>query len=182
MRNKILSYLLWWILVVLSRFMIGVENVQADCDCPEGDTGCRQACHYESQEYKDYIDWNRWWQQWWGGWWTTGAGWTNTQKECPNWCCGIKLNTNFPIIWNCIWDKESENPTNAFPTMIWAITKIVMSLIFVVCFILIIISGIMWASDNPSWAKNLLKKVAVTILILWLSGVILKLINPNFFS
>jgi hypothetical protein len=105
-----------------------------------------------------------------------------TKQECKDWCCGIKLNTNFPIIWNCIWDKESENPTNAFPTMIWAITKIVMSLIFVVCFIFIIISGIMWASDNPSWAKNLLKKVAVTILILWLSGVILRLINPNFFS
>ena len=109
--------------------------------------------------------------------------WTEKKtKECPKWCCGIKLNTNFPIIWDCIWDKESENPTNAFPTMIWAITKIVMSLVLVVCFIMIIVAGIMRAWDNPKWWKELIKKVAVTILVLWFSGVILRLINPNFFS
>ncbi len=103
--------------------------------------------------------------------------------KCPNWCCGIKLNTNFPIIWNCIETKSDEaNPTNAFPYMMWALTKIIMSLIMVVCFILVIVSGIMRAWDKPKEWKELLKKVAITILLLWFSWVILRLINPNFFG
>ena len=107
-----------------------------------------------------------------------------TPKDCPNWCCGIRLNTNFPIIWNCI---ETKDATNAFPSMMWALTKIVMSLIFVVCFILIIVAGIMraWAwedSGKVKKAKWLLMRVAITILLLWFSGAILKLINPNFFG
>lgn len=102
-----------------------------------------------------------------------------TTEEC-NW---IKLITDFPIIWNCIKTKGSKtNPTNAFPYMIWALTKIIMSLILVVCFILIIYSWILRASDDPKWATNMLKKVAIAILLLWFSWAILRLINPNFFS
>ena len=98
-------------------------------------------------------------------------------------CNWIKLNTNFPIIWNCIETKgATENPTNAFPYMIWALTKIIMSLILVVCFILVIVAWIMRAADKPKEGKELLKKVAITILLLWFSWVILRLINPNFFS
>ena len=114
----------------------------------------------------------------------SNTGTTNTGTTCS----GIKLNTNFPIIWNCIEiDKNWENPTNVFPYMIWALTKIIMSLILVVCFILIIYSGILWASswDNNSRAteaKWILKKVAIVILLLWFSWAILRLINPNFFS
>lgn len=104
-------------------------------------------------------------------------------KEC-NW---VKLNTCFPIIWDCIWDDDNEDATNAFPKMTWALAKIVVSLILVVCFILIIVAWIMRASDNPWsrkwwWAKWLIKKVAITILLLWFSGAILRLINPNFFG
>jgi len=105
--------------------------------------------------------------------------------EEPEWeCKWIKLNTDFPIIWNCIGTTADSktNPTNAFPYMIWALVKIVMSLILVVCFILIIYSGILWSSDKPKDAKDLLKKVAMTILLLWFSWAILRLINPNFFS
>ena len=112
-----------------------------------------------------------------------------TPKDCPNWCCGIKLNTNFPIIGNCIeTSKDAKtNPTNAFPVLIGDLTKVVMSLIFVVCFILIIVAGIMraWAwedSNKVKKAKDLLLKVAIKILLLWFSGAILKLINPNFFG
>ena len=106
-----------------------------------------------------------------------------------NKCDWIKLNTNFPIIWNCIWtSKDSEtNPTTAFPKMVWALTKIIMSLILVVCFIFIIVAGIMWAwswEDNSqvTKAKWILKKVAIVILLLWFSWAILRLINPNFFG
>jgi hypothetical protein len=100
-------------------------------------------------------------------------------------CEGIKLNTDFPLIWNCIELKGNSkiNPTEAFPTMVAALTKIVMSVILVVCLILIIVWGIMIASDNKIWQwKNLIKKVAIVILLLWFSSLILKLINPNFFG
>ena len=104
----------------------------------------------------------------------------STKKEC-DW---IKLNTDFPLIWNCIKIKKGEGTdvTQAFPTMIWALTKIIISIILVVCFIMIIVAWIMRASDDPKWAKWLIMKVAITILLLWFSWVILKLINPNFFS
>ena len=102
-------------------------------------------------------------------------------EEEPEQCNWIKLNTNFPIIWNCIGDDSGENEINAFPSMLWALTKIVMSLILVVCFILVIVAWIMRAADKPDPAKKMLKRVAITILLLWFSGVILKLVNPNFF-
>ena len=104
------------------------------------------------------------------------------------WLCNwIKLNTDFPIIWNCIkitkWNGS--DPTNVFPTMMWALSQIVVSLVLVVCFILIIVAGIMRASEwegNAQKAKDLIKKVAITIVLLWLAWVILKAINPVFFS
>ena len=153
MKRKILSYLLGWIFVVLIWvWLLWWSYVNAECI-----SGC----------FDD--DWT-------------------CLDICPavvtaDKCNWIKLNTNFPIIWNCIKTKwDSTNATNAFPTMIWAITKIIMSVILVVCFIMIIVAWIMRAADNPKWAKWLLKKVAITIILLWLSWVILKLVNPNFFG
>jgi len=101
---------------------------------------------------------------------------------------GIKLLTNFPLIWKCIRikrgnDTKGISPTQAFPTMVAALTKIVMSVILVVCLILIILWWIMISSDNKLWEwKALIKKVAVVILLLWFSSLILKLVNPNFFG
>lgn len=101
------------------------------------------------------------------------------QSECK-W---IKLNTNVPFIWNCISTKGDDvGPTEVFPTFTQALIKIVMSVILVVCFILIIVSGIQYSMDKPKEAKALIVKVARVIGLLWLSGVILKLINPTFFS
>ncbi len=109
-----------------------------------------------------------------GFWWL----YNNVYAECK-W---IKLNTNFPIVWNCIGTSSTVNATNAFPAMVWALTKLIMALILVVCFILVIIAWIQRSADKPKEAKELLKKVAITILLLWFSGVILRLVNPNFFS
>lgn len=116
-----------------------------------------------------------------GFWWL----WWNQvdAANCGGECNWIKLNTCFPIIWDCIDTKSTEaNPTNAFPYMIWALTKIAMALILIVCFIFVIVAWIKWSSDDPKWARDILKKVAVTVLLLWFSGVILRLINPNFFG
>ena len=173
MKNKILSYLLGWFLAILLN--LPYRYVHADCadQCkntsgPTEYTTCMSNCNQKQQQKQEEKDW---WEK--KDWWS----------KC-NW---IKLNTNFPIIWNCIWDDEGEDATKAFPSMIWAFTKIVMALILVVCFILIIYAGILWASDNPwswtwKWAKWILARVAITILLLWFSGAILKLINPNFFN
>lgn len=123
-----------------------------------------------------------------GFWW---LWWNSVQAaKCGETCDWIRLNTCFPIVWDCIsfgnWESDT-NPRNAFPAMIWALTKVVMSLVLVVCFILVIVAWIMRAWDNPWsrkwwWAKWLLKRVAITILLLWFSWVILRLINPNFFG
>lgn len=113
---------------------------------------------------------------------TDGNAWP--QKDIKGECKGIKLNTDFPLIWNCIGTTSDwVNATNAFPVMVTALTKIVMQVILVVCLILIIVWWIFIASDEKlgKW-KELIKKVAIVILLLWFSSVILKLINPNFFG
>ena len=115
-----------------------------------------------------------------GFWWL----WLNSVEAatcgqgCENW---IKLNTCFPVIWDCI-EVSQWASLYAFPNMVSALTKFIMALILVVCFILVIYAGILWASDNPKDAKKWLQRVAVTILLLWFSWAILRLINPNFFS
>ena len=64
-----------------------------------------------------------------GLWWL----WLNSVEaaDCTDPCeDGIKLNTCFPIIGNCIntWSGKTR-PTEAFPTMIWALTKIIIALV-----------------------------------------------------
>lgn len=182
MKNKILSYSFWLFISICFAFWY----VHADCA-----DQCKNAGN--ATEYETCIGNCASQQQ---KWWCGGAPYCCDGDPssipcdkipvitgCMGWCCWIKLNTNFPIIWNCIETKSDEaNPTNAFPYMMWALTKIIMSLIMVVCFILVIVSGIMRAWDKPKEWKELLKKVAITILLLWFSWVILRLINPNFFG
>lgn len=109
---------------------------------------------------------------------------TNAEDKIPknNSCKWIKLNTDFPIIGDCIWVDGGVNATNAFPTMIWALIKIITSIIIIVCFIMIIVAGIEISSGNPKDGKAKIVKVAWTIALLWLSWVILRLINPTFFG
>ena len=160
MKSKILSYLFGWVLaIILGLWWLLWSYVNAD-----------QYCYEDWECFENDIDPA-----------IVVADQTNSSNAEEIECNWIKLNTDFPIIWNCIWDEAGEDSTNAFPTMLWAITKIVMSIILVVCLIMIIIAGIMRSADNPKWAKSLIKKVAITILLLWLSWVILKLVNPNFF-
>ena len=163
MKNKVLSYLLWWLLILLPSFLNWYVEAQGCADSCSGlwdaaFTDCMKSCN---------------------GWSKDNEPQTKQESKKCNW---IKLNTNFPIIWNCIWDDAGEDATKAFPSMIWAFTKIVMALILVWCFIIIIYAGILWAADKPKEAKEWLKRVAITILLLWFSGAILKLINPNFFT
>jgi hypothetical protein len=113
-----------------------------------------------------------------GFWWLHGS-YVNA-VDCSQPCTdGVKLNTCFPVIWNCIKSGEA---TGAFPRLMSVLTKVVISLTLVVCFILIIVGWIMRAADKPKEWKALIVKVAITLLLLWFSWVILRLVNPNFFA
>jgi hypothetical protein len=62
------------------------------------------------------------------------------------------------------------------------LVKILISVILVASFILIIVAGVMIATGDAKWGKDMIIKVAIWLAILWASGVILRLINPNFFG
>jgi hypothetical protein len=167
MKNKILSYLLGWILVLFMGFVsLWVQaqeetkeepkRVWGDCHCLTNDQAC-----IEKNCKKDEA---------------------TEEKECN----GIRLNTDFPLVGNCIELHKSEwwtwtNTLNAFSTMVWSLMSIVTSLILIICFIMLIMAWIKRSSNDPKAARDLIKKVAITVLLLWLSGVILKVINPTFF-
>jgi len=115
----------------------------------------------------------------------------NVCKSCKaEWvCCWISLNTSVPFIGNCIEDStanQGPGETNvtwdtAFPVLMWSLTKILVTIILIVSFVLIIIWGIMIATGNPG-GKKMIIRVVVGIALLGASGVILRLINPNFFG
>lgn len=64
--------------------------------------------------------------------------------------------------------------------------KLIMTIIMVMAILMIVAAGVMMTTggyDKGNYSKGLeiLKKVAVGMALLGASGVILKLINPNFF-
>ena len=97
-------------------------------------------------------------------------------------CPWIRLNTDIPFIGNCIpTDSQSE----IFPVFIGWLIKFATSLLLLVGFIVIIISGVMIASGNDEsvkTGKEWIRKVVYAMALLWASWVILKMINPNFFN
>lgn len=122
-------------------------------------------------------------------------------------CCGIKLNTYVPFVCDddpgndrgektyrcCIQFVNSNgvstadsttqvNQLNAFPFLISWLMKILMVAILVVSFGAIVVWGLMMTIPwQYSTGKNLIIHVVWAIAILWASGVILFMINPNFF-
>lgn len=107
---------------------------------------------------------------------------------------GISLNTNVPFVGNCISLRRSSSenttqvtPDTAFPILIIAVTKIMMTVILVFCFLAIIIGWVMmsmgWADESQytKW-KDLIKHVVIALALFGASGVILRIINPSFFT
>ncbi len=106
-------------------------------------------------------------------------------------CCGVSLSTNVPFIGNCIelgsQDDSTGNTTKvtdatAFPVLMWSLTKILVSVILIVCFVLIVIWGIMISVGKAAEGRKMIMRVVIWMALLWASGVILRLINPNFFG
>lgn len=105
-------------------------------------------------------------------------------------CCGVELNTSVPFIGKCIESEASYTSPDetwvtwdqAFPVLMWSLTKILVTVILILSFVLIVIGGIMIATGDPSGGKKMIIRVVIGIALLGASGVILRLINPNFFG
>ena len=105
-------------------------------------------------------------------------------------CSGIKLNTDVPFVGNCIETTkggDKTNQINAFPKLMWAMMKLLMTVILVMSLLMIVAAGVMmttaWLeSRNYTKGMDIIEKVAVGMALLGASGVIPKLINPNFFG
>jgi hypothetical protein len=124
------------------------------------------------------------------------AWWASLCEKCnKDTCnCGIKLNTNIPFIGRCIMNEKTNNvwqngntttvnTLNAFPILMGALIKLLMSIIMIVCFASLIVWWFMMTvPDQYDTGKWIVKKVIRTIVSLWSLGTILYLINPNFFS
>ncbi len=106
------------------------------------------------------------------------------------------MSTNVPFIGQCIVYRKTNEPqpeawlvvdeTNAFPVLMWWLSKIMLSIILLSSFLWLLVAGVMisasWSSED--WAKNgrkIIWNIISALAILGVSGVILRLINPNFF-
>lgn len=115
-------------------------------------------------------------------------------------CCGILLNTVVPFIGDCIemtsqddpWSSNAPNTTtinqlNAFPFLMMGLSKILVTIILIFSFLIIIVAWLMmttWVYSESNYKKGMerIQKVVVWLILLWASGLILKLINPSFFG
>ena len=129
--------------------------------------------------------------------------WTKQiEKKCvpcsdPWVCCGIELNTKVPFIGNCIEfgkkdisDSENEisaTQEEAFPKLMGWLMRILVTIIMLWSFVAILAGGVMisaaWPDEQRATkGKKLIIDVVIALAILGASGVILRLINPNFFQ
>lgn len=124
-------------------------------------------------------------------WWNTNSSSSTKDNNC------VELNTSIPWIWKriCMWNSNSSSdentttvtPETAFPKLMGALTKLLLAVIIAVWFVMIILWGVLISS---SWAdqslygkgKSMIIKVIVWIALLWISWLILHMINPNFFK
>ena len=114
-------------------------------------------------------------------------------------CCWVKLNTVVPFIWDCIEmttmnDPNSSSRTwtvtvnqlNAFPFLMQWLMKILITAILIFSIIIVIVAWLMMTVDPAlntykKWT-TMLKNVIISLILLWCSWLILKLINPSFFG
>lgn len=115
-------------------------------------------------------------------------------------CCGILLNTVVPFIGDCIEmttqnsisdpsdpNKSRVNQLNAFPFLMMWLSKILVTIILIFSFLIIIAAWLMMTTgvykeqNYKTWVDRI-TKVIVWLILLWASGLILRLINPSFFG
>ena len=109
--------------------------------------------------------------------------------------CGVKLNTSIPFIGSCLMygntNNQNENgdgtttvnSINAFPILMGALIRLLVSVILLACFGALIVGWFMMTvPEQFKTGKGLVMKVVWTIVALWSLWLILYLINPNFFK
>ena len=99
----------------------------------------------------------------------------------------IPLNTSIPFLWNCLKKSNPSDPNdnaalNAFPTIISVASRILITVIMLVGFVMIVIGWIQWSTWKAADWKKMISKVVVWFALLWAMWAILRLINPNFFK
>jgi hypothetical protein len=103
----------------------------------------------------------------------------------------IILNTNVPFVGRCIkkefneWGEET-NVSNVFPKLMANMIRIVMVILVVWWFLWILVWGFMiaanWAFGTKQTGVKLILGIIAGLILLWASGILLNLINPNFFG
>jgi len=115
-------------------------------------------------------------------WWFTFIG--TSFAACGKW--EIQLNTDIPWVWSWGCIKQGD-AWSTFGSLMWAMMKLLINMTIAISFIALIAAGVMmslsWVNQSAAWKwKELLKKVILWIVLLWLSWLILHTINPNFFK
>lgn len=180
MKNLIFVFL-FSIFAITSSSSVFADKINGiNPDLEEGATETTSTVKgtYEQVAQKNGWDNNNWDSK-------NGNGWDTKEEKVCKW---IKLNTDVPFVWRCIGTTTSDKTTqlNAFPKLMWAMMRLIMTVIMVLSILMIVVAGVMMTTggfEKGNYTKGLeiIKKVAVGIALLWASGVILKLINPNFF-
>ena len=108
----------------------------------------------------------------------------------------ITLNMNIPFIGRCIKkdpsakeaNDQKDNPTigNVFPKLMGWLIRLTMTLVYIIWFLCILAGGFMIAGNGALGTKEKGKKLIIAVvaglILLWASGVILNMINPDFFG
>ncbi len=137
--------------------------------------------------------WAEEWQGWGGSnWWGGGWWWGEDTSNAPCKKDEIRLNTSIPFIGQCIKKTANPNPNeatsgNAFSLLLGGLIRIAMTVVVIIWFMALLVAWVMIASggvksDRLSTGKWLIGKVLIWLLLLGASGIILNLINPNFFK
>lgn len=106
----------------------------------------------------------------------------NVQGETEEFCtckCNwwIVLNTNFPFVGRCI-AKTSDDTVGKITNVF---TDILMTIIITAGFAMLIWAGVQFAMNKPKEGRWIIINVIIAFAALWSLGIILRLINPNFF-
>lgn len=127
-------------------------------------------------------------------WYTTTEAtseWMDNACNCKYWVSGvwktgIPLNTSLPFVGRCVERSSGEagddSALNAFPTLVSVATRMLVTVILLVSFIMIVVWGVQWSSGDAKGGKAKITKVIIGIAMLGMMGAILRLINPNFFK
>ncbi|MFZ2151355.1 MAG: pilin [Candidatus Absconditicoccaceae bacterium] len=126
---------------------------------------------------------------------TSNADHTKCICDSTQKCCGIQLNTVVPFIGDCIEMSNDEsagnttrvNALNAFPILMGSLSKMLVTAILIFSFVMVVIGGVLITAGgidpgNAKKGKDIIGKVIVGLALLGASGIILRLINPNFFG